>query len=55
MKIVDTKALHSFEDIFDFISSFIETNATLSKELVVARDDYFKLTGKLNETDLSFI
>ncbi|MCG8333400.1 MAG: hypothetical protein MJE63_02720 [Proteobacteria bacterium] len=44
----------TFEEIFDSISGYIETHPELSNELVIAREDYFRLTGKLNETDASF-
>ncbi len=44
----------SFETIFEEISTFYTDHAVLSKELIVAREDYFKLTGKLNETDANF-
>jgi hypothetical protein len=44
----------TFEEIFDSISSYFEKHSELSNELVIAREDYFRLTGKLNETDVSF-
>ncbi len=44
----------TFDDVFIEISSYIEQNGLLSSELIDARADFFLLTGKLNETDLSF-
>ncbi len=54
MNKINSYNIDAFEEIFDKISGYFENHAELSNELVIAREDYFRLTGKLNETDVSF-
>ena len=54
MTLSSTTDFSNFESIFEKISSFFATHNNLSEDLVVAREDYFQLTGKLNQSDLSF-
>lgn len=52
-----TKALsafNSFDDFFNCLSIFFNAHGDMASELVTARMDFFKLTGKLNESDASF-
>lgn len=45
---------YSFDSLFDRISTFIEDHSVLSNELVIAKIDFFRITGKLNESDKDF-
>lgn len=45
---------NSFDVVFEDMSSFFNDHSLLSKDLVRARDDFFQMTGKLNQSDPSF-
>lgn len=44
----------SFDVMFEEMSGFFNDYELLAKDLVRARDDFFQLTGQLNESDPSF-
>lgn len=50
----ETNTHEAFESVFEAFSHFYANHPQLSSELVAAREDYFRITGKLNETDLNF-
>ncbi len=50
----DIKAPSTFERLFEIINIYFDQHPVLSKEIVTAKEDYFRRTGKINEYDRDF-
>ena len=54
IEMTDEQASSSFEQFFDRISTFCETNPVIAKEIFEAKEEFFAMTGKVRDNEDEF-